>query len=396
MELLEKIKKIISHDASSGILLLISTVMALIFANLPLLKDFYHWFLHFGFGDVNVEFVTNDILMAIFFFTIGLELKRERLEGQLRDFSQIFLPCFAAVGGVIFPALIFTAFNFSADAIEGIKPVRGWAIPTATDIAFTIGIMAILGKKIPFSLKIFVLTLAVMDDLYAILIIALFYNSELSFLWLILAAICVLALLGTNRAGVNSKIPFILLSMLLWFCVHKSGVHATISGVIAGFTIPLHSKDGKYSMLEDFQNLLHHFVNFFVMPLFAFVNIGIYLGGINVGYLFSSVPLGIMLGLFLGKQVGIFLFSFIAVKLKFADLPEKANWKQLYAVAILCGIGFTMSLFVDMLAFKPIADAFHGADKLAILLGSALSGLVGYFVAKAVANKEPQEAQEKA
>lgn len=376
------IKKIFTSDSSSGVLLLLVTLCAIAFANLSFLKDFYDVFIHFGINETyNMHFFVNDILMAIFFFTIGLELKRERLEGQLSHFSQIFLPCFAAIGGVIFPALIFAGLNFNNEFA-----IKGWAIPTATDIAFTIGVIALLGKKVPFSLKIFVLTLAIMDDLYAILIIAFFYAGELNFIFLGLGALCYIALIAINRADVRTKTPYILLSIVLWYFIYRSGIHATIAGVLAGFVIPMRAKDGSGSMLEDFENALKNVVNFAIMPLFAFVNAGVSFAGLSASYLFSSVPLGIMCGLFFGKQIGIFLFSFIAIKLKFANLPEKANFVQLYAVGILCGIGFTMSLFVDALAYNG-SDAFHHADKLAILLGSMISGIVGYFIARAVGNK---------
>ena len=376
------IKKIFTSDSSSGVLLLLVTLCAIAFANLSFLKDFYDVFIHFGINETyNMHFFVNDILMAIFFFTIGLELKRERLEGQLSHFSQIFLPCFAAIGGVIFPALIFAGLNFSNEFA-----IKGWAIPTATDIAFTIGVIALLGKKVPFSLKIFVLTLAIMDDLYAILIIAFFYAGELNFIFLGLGALCYIALIVINRADVRTKTPYIVLSIVLWYFIYRSGIHATIAGVLAGFVIPMRAKDGSGSMLEDFENALKNVVNFAIMPLFAFVNAGVSFAGLSASYLFSSVPLGIMCGLFFGKQIGIFLFSFIAIKLKFANLPEKANFVQLYAVGILCGIGFTMSLFVDALAYNG-SDAFHHADKLAILLGSMISGIVGYFIARAVGNK---------
>lgn len=376
------IKKIFTSDSSSGVLLLLVTLCAIAFANLSFLKDFYDVFIHFGINETyNMHFFVNDILMAIFFFTIGLELKRERLEGQLSHFSQIFLPCFAAIGGVIFPALIFAGLNFSNEFA-----IKGWAIPTATDIAFTIGVIALLGKKVPFSLKIFVLTLAIMDDLYAILIIAFFYAGELNFIFLGLGALCYIALIVINRADVRTKTPYIVLSIVLWYFIYRSGIHATIAGVLAGFVIPMRAKDGSGSMLEDFENALKNVVNFAIMPLFAFVNAGVSFAGLSASYLFSSVPLGIMCGLFFGKQIGIFLFSFIAIKLKFANLPEKANFVQLYAIGILCGIGFTMSLFVDALAYNG-SDAFHHADKLAILLGSMISGIVGYFIARAVGNK---------
>ena len=381
------IRRILESESSAGVILLTAAVFALIFQNVGALQHLYHDFLHLpieiGIGKYKLEepmhFWVNDVLMAIFFFAIGLELKREKIEGQLRHFSQIFLSSFAALGGVMFPAIIFAIINWG-DSFA----MRGWAIPTATDIAFAVGVMALLGKRIPTSLKIFVLTLAIMDDLCAILIIALFYSSTLNFVYLGLAFACVVGMLFMNKIGVDKKLPFILMAILLWIFVLNSGIHATIAGVIAGFCIPIKTKTG--SMLKDMEHGLAYPVNFFILPIFAFANAGVDLAGMSISHLFGSVPLGIMLGLFLGKQFGIFLFSWALIKLKIAYMPEHANWAQLYAVAIICGIGFTMALFVDALAYGG-SDAFHHTDKLAILLGSIISGIVGYFVAKFVGNK---------
>ena len=381
------IKRILESESSAGMILLISAVFALIFQNVGALQGIYHHFLHLpmviGVGSYKLEepmhFWVNDALMAIFFFAIGLELKREKIEGQLRHFSQIFLPSFAALGGVMFPAIIFTIINWGDEFA-----MRGWAIPTATDIAFAVGVMALLGKRIPTSLKIFVLTLAIMDDLCAILIIALFYSTTLNFSYLGLAFACVVIMFFMNKIGVDKKLPFILMAILLWIFVLNSGIHATIAGVIAGFCIPIKTKTG--SMLKEMEHGLAYPVNFFILPIFAFANAGVDLAGMSLSHLFGAVPLGIMLGLFLGKQFGIFLFSWALIKLKIAYMPEHANWAQLYAVAIICGIGFTMALFVDALAYGG-SDAFRYTDKLAILLGSIISGIVGYFVAKFVGNK---------
>lgn len=381
------IRRILESESSAGMILLVAAVLALIFQNVGVLQGIYHHFLHLpveiGIGSYKLEepmhFWVNDVLMAIFFFAIGLELKREKIEGQLRHFSQIFLPSFAALGGVMFPAIIFAIINWG-DSFA----MRGWAIPTATDIAFAVGVMALLGKRIPTSLKIFVLTLAIMDDLCAILIIALFYSSTLNFVYLGLAFACVVVMFFMNRIGVDKKLLFILMAILLWIFVLNSGIHATIAGVIAGFCIPIKTKTG--SMLKEMEHGLAYPVNFFILPIFAFANAGVDLAGMSLSHLFGAVPLGIMLGLFLGKQFGIFLFSWALIKLKIAYMPEHANWAQLYAVAIICGIGFTMALFVDALAYGG-SDAFHHTDKLAILLGSIISGIVGYFVAKFVGNK---------
>lgn len=384
----EIIKKIFLSESGAGMLLLFSAFLALVFANTPWLSDFYNWFIHFKilpYEPLNingsVHFWINDALMAIFFFTIGLELKREMLEGQLKHFSQVLLPVFAALGGVVFPAIIFLIIN-SGDIIA----IKGWAIPTATDIAFAVGVLALLGRRLPTSLKIFVLTLAIMDDLCAIVIIALFYSGNLSFLYLGLSFFAVICMIGINKAGVGSKMPYILLSILLWFFVLNSGVHSSIAGVVAAFTIPLYTKKGN-SMTKELENTLGFSVNYIILPLFAFVNAGVSLIGLQVSHVLGTVPVGIFLGLFLGKQIGIFLFSFIIIKARFAYMPEKANWKQLYAVAIICGIGFTMALFVDNLAYgEHSMELYHGTDKLAILCASFVSGLVGYFFAKAVGN----------
>lgn len=379
------LKKILQNESSAGILLLLAAVFALIFQNFSFLSQIYENFLHLnitiGIGnyklDQDLHFWVNDALMALFFFIIGLELKREMVEGQLRHFSQVFLPSFAAIGGVILPATIFFVINYGSEFA-----MRGWAIPTATDIAFAVGVLAILGKRVPTSLKIFVLTLAIMDDLCAILIIAIFYSTALNFTYLTCAALCTLALIFINKVGVSKKFPYIILSVLLWVFVLNSGIHATIAGVIAGFTIPINTKRGDH-MLKDMEHALIYPVNFFILPLFAFVNAGVDLRGMSIEYLTGPVPVGILLGLFFGKQIGIFIFSYIAIKLKFAYLPERSTWSQLYAVGIICGIGFTMALFVDALAYGG-SDIFHHTDKLAILVASMISGIVGYIFAKAV------------
>ncbi|ASM38652.1 MAG: Na+/H+ antiporter NhaA [Campylobacter sputorum] len=383
------VKKIFKSETTGGVLLLIATILALIFQNSSLTHNFYHFVLEFpvviGVGDYVLdkpfEFWVNDALMAIFFFSIGLELKREMIEGQLRHFSQVFLPSFAALGGVIFPAIIFSIINWGNEFA-----MRGWAIPTATDIAFAVGVLAILGKRIPSSLKIFILTLAIMDDLCAIVIIALFYSTSLNFAFLIGALVCTLILISISKKGVNSKGIFILFSIILWICVLNSGVHATIAGVIAGFTIPIYNENNGTSMLKEMEHSLSIPVNFLILPIFAFVNAGINLQGMSLDYLLSPVPLGIFAGLFFGKQFGVFLFSYIVIKLKFATLPQNATWKQLYSIAIICGIGFTMALFVANLAYLPDPLRYHQTDKLAILLASVVSGVVGYIVARVFGN----------
>ena len=376
-------EEFIKKESSSGLLLIFVTILALFLQN-SFLTDFYTSFLHIP---VQVTFGTfgiakplllwvNDGLMAVFFFLIGLEVKREVLEGELSSKEQVVLPLIAAVGGMVVPALIFILFN-QGDALA----MKGWAIPAATDIAFALGILSLLGKRVPVSLKIFLMALAIIDDLGAIVIIALFYTSDLSLLSILIASTCLVGLITLNRMHVIKKAAYILIGVILWLSVLKSGVHATIAGVALAFTIPLYSfrKNGeRFSMLKEMEHDLHYWVAFFILPVFAFVNAGVDLKGLEVSSIFSDISLGILLGLFLGKQVGVFGLSYLAIKLKFAVLPQGANLKQLYGVSVLTGIGFTMSLFVNTLAFND-SNTFHYADKLAVLLGSFLSGIVGYF-----------------
>lgn len=393
-----KIRDFISSESGSGMLLLGCAFLALLFANIPGLSAFYNWFIHLklelgvvldGSVEENVHFWINDALMAFFFFAVGLELKAEMKEGQLKHLRQVMLPIFAALGGVVLPAVIFAIINWGDSTA-----IRGWAIPTATDIAFAVGVLALLGKRVPSSLKIFVLTLAIMDDLCAIIIIAFFYSGNLNFLFLMLALLTTLSLVGLNLKGVSKKSPYVVLSVLLWFFVLNSGIHASIAGVVAAFTIPLYNED-ESSMLKDFEHILANPVSLIILPLFAFTNAGVSLIGLKPSHIFGTVPMGIFLGLFVGKQIGIFLFSYIAIKLRFGYMPDRANWAQLYAMGIICGIGFTMSLFVDNLAYGEASmTLYHGADKLAILCGSFVSGMVGYFVTKAVCNN--QDVQPKA
>ena len=389
------IKDFLKKDSSSGILLIIVTILALILQN-SALSGIYTGFLHtpveVRFGELQIAkpllLWVNDGLMAIFFFVIGLEVKREVMEGHLSSLSQITLPGIAAVGGMVVPALVFVAFNNGAEFA-----MNGWAIPTATDIAFALGILSLLGNRVPVSLKIFLMALAIIDDLGAIVIIALFYTSELSSISISIAGASLLILFIMNRLNVARQAAYILVGIILWVSVLKSGVHATLAGVALAFLIPLHSKDenGKpFSMSHNMEHGLHYWVAFFILPLFAFVNAGVDLRGISVEEMAGPVPLGIMAGLFIGKQVGVFGFSWIAIKLGIASLPKDATWMTLYGVAVLTGIGFTMSLFVDSLAYND-TKIFHYADKLAILLGSLFSGLLGYLVLK-LATKDKEVA----
>lgn len=380
------IKDFIKKDSSSGILLIIVTVLALLLQN-SVLSSFYTGFLHtpveIRFGALQIAkpllLWVNDGLMAIFFFLVGLEIKREVIEGHLSSLSQIALPGIAALGGMIVPALVFIAFNRGESFA-----MNGWAIPTATDIAFALGILSLLGKRVPVSLKIFLMALAIIDDLGAIVIIALFYTSELSTASITVAAIALAILFIMNRMHVARQSAYILVGIILWVSVLKSGVHATLAGVALAFFIPLYSKDenGKtFSMSHKMENDLHYWVAFFILPLFAFVNAGVDLRDLSIEEMGGTVPMGIMAGLFIGKQVGVFGFSWLAIKMGIASLPKESTWMQLYGVAVLTGIGFTMSLFVDTLAYND-TKLFHYADKLAILLGSLFSGVVGYLILK--------------
>ena len=377
------IKEFILRQSSAGIILILATICALFLQN-SFLAEIYTKFLHtpvqvsvgtFGIAKPLLLWV-NDGLMAIFFFLIGLEVKREVLEGELSTKSQIALPSIAALGGMVMPALIFIAFNY-----KDTFAMNGWAIPTATDIAFALGIISLLGTRVPASLKIFLMALAIIDDLGAIVIIALFYTNDLSILSISVALVALLILFLMNRMNVAKKAAYILVGIVLWVSVLKSGVHATIAGVLIAFSIPLYSigqTGERFSMVKELEHDLHYWVAFFILPLFAFVNAGVDLRNLSASALFSDVSLGIMCGLFLGKQLGVFVFSYIAIKLGIAKLPSGSNFAQLYGVAILTGIGFTMSLFVNTLAYND-TDLFHYADKLAILLGSFFSGLIGYL-----------------
>ncbi len=380
------IDEFIKRESTAGLLLIVVTVLALALQNSPL-SEWYGGFLHtpveirFGILQIAKPLLlwVNDGLMAIFFFLIGLEVKREVMEGHLSSIRQVALPGIAALGGMVVPALVFIAFNKGESFA-----MNGWAIPTATDIAFALGILSLLGNRVPVSLKIFLMALAIIDDLGAIVIIALFYTSDLSMLSIVIASAALAILFAMNRMKVTRKSAYILVGIVLWISVLKSGVHATLAGVALAFLIPLNSKDKNgetFSISKEMEHDLHYWVAFMILPLFAFVNAGVDLKGISIEEMFGPVPLGIMLGLFIGKQIGVFGFSWIAIRLKLASLPEGSSWRQLYGVAILTGVGFTMSLFVNSLAYND-SQVYYFADKLAILLGSFLSGIVGYLVLK--------------
>jgi len=380
------IEEFIKKESASGVLLIFATFFALVLSNTAM-SSLYTSFLHIPVEirvgalhlDKSLYHWVNDGLMAIFFLLIGLEVKREILEGHLSTLGQIALPGMAAVGGMVVPAGIYLIFNQN-DPIA----VNGWAIPTATDIAFALGILSLLGKRVPVSLKIFLMALAIIDDLGAIVIIALFYTTELSTLAIAIAMISLAVLITLNFLGISKKAAYFIVGTILWISVLKSGVHATLAGVVLAFTIPLNAKDENnqsISPLKEIEHNLHFWVAFFILPLFAFVNAGVNVTEISFSQISGSVPLGIMLGLFIGKQVGVFGFSWITIKLKIAELPKGSNWLHLYGVSVLTGIGFTMSLFITSLALED-DSIFQYTDKLAILIGSFLSAVVGYFVLK--------------
>jgi NhaA family Na+:H+ antiporter len=378
------IEEFIEKESSSGILLIFATILALLLSN-SFLAGGYQAFLHIPVEvrigplhlDKSLYHWVNDGLMAIFFLLIGLEVKREIFEGHLSSMSQIALPGVAAIGGMVVPAAVYLFFNIN-DPVA----VSGWAIPTATDIAFALGILSLLGNRVPVSLKIFLMALAIIDDLGAIVIIALFYTTELSTLSIAIAGVALAVLIALNKFGVTKKAAYFIVGTILWVSVLKSGVHATLAGVALAFTIPLNAKDengNSISPLKEIEHGLHFWVAFFILPLFAFVNAGVDITQISLNQMSGAVPLGIMLGLFVGKQVGVFGFSFVAIKLGIAKLPEGSGWAQLYGVSLLTGIGFTMSLFITSLAFVD-DSVFQYTDKLAILIASVVAGVLGYLI----------------
>lgn len=378
----QKIIRILKHETATGVTLFIATVLALILGNSALHPQ-YHALLQqslsLGFLEKSMEHWINDGLMALFFLYVGLEIKKEMLEGHLQTRAQITLPAIAAVGGMLFPALIYVALNQQHP-----ENLQGWAIPAATDIAFAVGVISLLGKHVPPSIKIFLMAVAVFDDIGAILVIALFYTKELQLLYLGYAAVILAALGAFNHFKIKSLAPYLVLGAILWYCIYKSGVHATIAGVLLGLLIPL--KVGEQSPLKSLMHTLDPWVSFMVLPLFALANAGIYLGDMVVADILSPLPLGIAAGLFFGKQLGVMLFTFLAIKLGLGQLPQQARWGHVYGAAILTGIGFTMSLFVSNLSFSG-GDAV-GLTRLGVLAGSAASAIVGYGVLRWVSKKQ--------
>ena len=366
-------------EAASGLVLLISAVIALIISNSNFSSLYFETlqsYLFIGINNIGLKMSLhhwiNDALMAVFFFFVTLEIKREFINGELSSPKQALLPIIAAIGGMLVPALIYIYINFGNG-----DTINGWAIPSATDIAFSLGVLSLLGSRVPISLKVFLTALAIIDDLGAIIIIAFFYTGDLSIQYLSLLLLTFIALLILNKSGVKKFLPYLILGLILWFFTYQSGVHATISGVLLATVIPHRKKNKEYSLLTKIEHNISSYVAFGIMPLFALANAGVSLDGINLESLLSPVPLGIVLGLFVGKQIGVFLFSIIAIKLKIAQMPNNANWMSFYGVGILTGIGFTMSLFIGNLAFVENIEYIDGV-KIGVLAGSLLSTLIGY------------------
>lgn len=385
-------QRFLKKESASGILLIIAAISAIIIANTPLnniYDDLLEVPVEVRVGALHIAkpliLWINDGLMAIFFFLIGLELKRELIEGELSEPKKIILPACAAIGGMLIPALIYASLNLNDPAA-----LRGWAIPAATDIAFALGILAVFGKRVPVALKIFLVSLAIMDDMGAIVIIAIFYTSELSTTSLLIAAVSLIVLAIFNNRNVRSITPYILVGIILWIAVLKSGVHATLAGVLLAFFIPLKTNSKhERSLAKNLEHDLHGSVSYVIIPTFAFANAGVPLDGLSINTLLEPIPLGIIMGLFFGKQIGIMLFSFIAVKTGIASLPDEINWKQLYGVALLCGVGFTMSLFIGSLAFEQGGtEVTLMNDRLGILVGSTISAITGYLYLNKVLPKQ--------
>ena len=376
-------------EAASGMVLLLAAIVALVLSNTNF-SDLYFKILNThlligteSFGlDLSILHWINDALMAIFFFVVTLEIKREFIQGELSKPKQALLPIIGAVGGMAIPALIYIVIN-----LETGYSLKGWAIPSATDIAFSIGVLSLLGSRVPLSLKVFLVALAIIDDLGAIIIIAFFYSSELQYNYLLLMLVSFAILLLLNKFNVRKFIPFFFIGLLLWYFTHGSGIHSTIAGVLLAATIPHKKKEKDFSLLLKLEHILSPYVAFGIMPLFALANAGVVLKDITFNSLLAPIPLGILCGLFFGKQIGVFMFSFISVKLKIAEMPSDSNWIKFYGVGVLTGIGFTMSLFVGNLAFADHLNDMDGV-KIGVLSGSFLSAIVGYFMLLIVSKKK--------
>ena len=380
------LRSFLNSQASGGLVLMAAAALALVVANSPL-GSLYFGALQTYVGPLSVSHWINDGLMAVFFLLVGLEIKREVLDGQLSNWNRRVLPGVAAFGGMVVPALIFLGFNGDDPATA-----RGWAIPSATDIAFALGVLSLLGDRVPTSLKVFLTALAIIDDLGAVIIIALFYTSNLSIFHLLLAGLVVVVLIGMNRRGVVRLMPYLLLGALLWFLVLQSGVHATIAGVALALTIPLRREPGRpddmvHSPLHRLEHSLHGWVTFLIVPIFGFANAGVSFSGLTPAILSDHLTLGVAFGLLLGKLVGVFGSAYLVIRADWADMPAGASTLQLLGVSLLCGIGFTMSLFIGLLAFA--GDPLLQEEvKIGILAGSLLAGLAGWSILR-VARREP-------
>jgi len=375
-------------EAASGLVLLFSAIFALIISNSSYADLYFSTlekYLFIGFNEIGLKLSIlhwiNDALMAIFFFFVTLEIKREFLQGELSNFKQALLPIIAAIGGMVVPALFYVIINFGDP-----ETLNGWAIPSATDIAFSLGVLSLLGKRVPISLKVFLTALAIIDDLGAILIIAIFYSGDLNIVYLSLMSVAFILLLLINKFNIKKFLPYLIVGLALWDFTHNSGIHATIAGVLLAMTIPHRKKEKDFSLLLKIEHAISPYVAFGIMPLFAFANAGVSLEGLSFSSLMDKVPLGIVLGLFVGKQLGVFVFSYVSIKLKIAQMPNNSNWFNFYGVGILTGIGFTMSLFVGNLAFVENMQYMDGV-KIGVLTGSLLSTLAGYFLILLTPNK---------
>jgi len=368
------IRRFLASEAAGGIVLMAMALLALIVANSPA-SAIYFDTLHAYIGGLSVLHWINDALMAVFFLMVGLEIKRDGLTGQLATWPQRALPGLGALGGMAVPALVYLAFNLGSP-----ETTRGWAIPAATDIAFALGVLSLLGSRVPTSLKVFLTALAIIDDLGAVLIIALFYTADLNLVALGGAAVVTAILVGMNRFGVHRLPPYLALGVVLWVLVFLSGIHATLAGVVLAMTIPLSvdKRTGDSSLIR-LEHAIHPYVAFLIVPIFGFANAGVSFAGFTPAALLDPVPLGIAAGLFVGKQAGIFGTALLAIRFGIARLPDGATWREFYGVAVLCGIGFTMSLFIGLLAF-PTSPALQDEVKLGVIMGSVLSGLFGAAV----------------
>ena len=375
-------------EAASGILLLISALIALMISNSQYSEIYFnslHKYIFIGINNFGLKLSAlhwiNDALMAIFFFFVTLEIKREFIQGELSNIKQALLPIVGAIGGMLVPALIYIFINFSNH-----ETLNGWAIPSATDIAFSIGILSLLGSRVPISLKVFLTALAIIDDLGAIVIIAFFYTGDLSYKYIGLLIFTFILLIALNRFSVKKFLRFLLTGFLLWFFTHESGVHATIAGVLLACTIPHRKKEHDFSLLVKLEHAISPYVAYLIMPLFAFANAGVSFEGLTFESFLSPVPLGILLGLFLGKQIGVFIFSYVSIKLGYAQMPNNSTWLSFYGIGVLTGIGFTMSLFVGNLAFVENVKYLDDV-KIGVLSGSLLSTVFGYLLLKIVLKK---------